>query len=60
MSAGDLKQVLDTAQRAVLRRFLYYHAGNLAAGEWAVISDKCGQLWRPLESMYWPADQAVL
>jgi hypothetical protein len=60
MSAGDLRQLLDTAEGAGLRRFLYHHAGNLTAGEWAVMSAKCGQPWRPLESTYRPADQAVL
>jgi len=60
MSAGDLRKLLRAAEGAGLQRFLYHHAGNLTASEWAVMSELCGQPWRPLESSYRPADQLVL
>ena len=60
MTAGHLRQLLTAAQDAGLERFLYHHAGNLTAGEWAVISDVCGEPWRPTESDYVPPDQTVL
>lgn len=60
MSAGDLRRILLAAQEAGLQRFLYHHAGNLTAGEWAVISELCGKPWRPLESAYRPPDMLVL
>ena len=60
MSAGDLLKLLRAAEAAGLQRFIYHHAGNLTAGEWAVISELCGQPWHPLESSYHPADQLVL
>jgi hypothetical protein len=60
MSAGDLRRVLLAAQEAGLQRFLYHHAGNLTAGEWAVMSELCGKPWRPLESAYRPPDMLVL
>lgn len=60
MTAGHLRQLLVTAQEAGLQRFLYHHQGNLTAGEWAVISDLCGEAWQPLTSAYQPADELVL
>lgn len=60
MSARDLRQVLEAAQAAGLQRFLYHHEGNLTAGEWAVMSEMCGEGWQPLKSAYRPADQFVL
>ncbi|NLG51068.1 MAG: hypothetical protein GX552_13255, partial [Chloroflexi bacterium] len=60
MSPGDLRKLLIAAEAAGLQRFVYHHAGNLTAGEWAVMSELCGQPWRPLESSYRPADQLVL
>ncbi|MBX3013155.1 MAG: hypothetical protein KF832_16675 [Caldilineaceae bacterium] len=60
MSAGQLRQLLVAAQGAGLQRFLYHHQGNLTAGEWAVMSDLCGQPWQPLTSSYQPADEFVL
>jgi hypothetical protein len=60
MPAGALRQMLVAAEEAGLQRFLYHHAGNLTAGEWAVISERCGERWRPLESEYRPPDQTVL
>ena len=60
MSAGDLKRLLIAAQDAGLQRFLYHHHGNLASGEWAVLSEQCGEPWRLLESSYRPLDRLVL
>ncbi len=60
MSAGDLKRLLQAAQDAGLQRFLYHHHGNLTAGEWAVMSEMCGEAWHPLASDYRPPDQTVL
>lgn len=60
MTAGHLGQLLESAQNAGLKRFLYHHQGNLTAGEWAVISARCGRPWRPLESDYLPPDRHVL
>lgn len=60
MSARDLLMLLQSADSAGLKRFLYHHHGNLSAGEWAVISRFCGTPWRGLESSYQPPDMAVL
>jgi hypothetical protein len=60
LSAGFLRQMLTTAQNAGLKRCLYHHAGNLTAGEWAVLSELCGVPWQPLTGNYQPADQMVL
>ncbi len=60
MSARDLRQLLEAAQAAGLQRFLYHHGGNLTAGEWAVMSEMCGEAWQPLKSAYRPPDQFVL
>ncbi|MHB1354353.1 MAG: hypothetical protein ACYCZF_00080 [Anaerolineae bacterium] len=60
LSAGFLRQMLTAAQNAGLKRCLYHHAGNLTAGEWAVLSEMCGTPWQPLTSNYQPADQVVL
>ncbi|MFZ1755488.1 MAG: hypothetical protein WAU10_17190 [Caldilineaceae bacterium] len=60
MSPRDLLLLLQSADSAGLKRFLYHHHGNLSAGEWAVISRFCGTPWRGLESSYQPPDMAVL
>ena len=60
MSARDLKMLLDAAETAGLRRFNYHHQGNLSAGEWIVISDKCGTRWDPRNSGWAPPEQLVL
>ena len=60
MSARDLKLLLDAAEAAGLRRFNYHHQGNLSAGEWVVISDKCGSRWDPRRSAWEPSDELVL
>jgi hypothetical protein len=60
LSAGFLRQMLIAAQNAGLKRCLYHHAGNLTAGEWAVLSELCGTPWRPLTNEYQPADQMIL
>jgi hypothetical protein len=60
MHAGQLRQLLRAAESAGLQRFLYHHQGNLTAGEWAVISELCGEPWQPLTSDYQPADQMIL
>lgn len=49
-TAHDLDRMLEAAQQAGLRRFLYHHHGNLTAGEWAVISARCGQPWQSTTS----------
>jgi hypothetical protein len=49
-TAHDLDRMLDAAGRAGLRRFLYHHHGNLTAGEWAVISARCGTPWQSTTS----------
>jgi hypothetical protein len=60
LSPGDLQQILDAADESGLERFLYHHQGNLTAGEWTVISEKCGKRWNPMESDFRPADMMVL
>jgi hypothetical protein len=60
MTAGQLRRLLLAAQAAGLRRFLYHHHGNLTAGEWAVMSELCGEAWQPLTSPYHPPDELVL
>jgi hypothetical protein len=60
MSARDLKLLLQAAQEAGLRRFLYHHQGNLTAGEWVVVSELCGRRWNPRQSQYRPPDMLVL
>ncbi len=60
MPARDLRQLLQAAQSAGLQRFLYHHEGNLTAGEWAVMSELCGEAWQPFRSAYRPPDQFVL
>ena len=60
MSSRDLKMLLDTAEEAGLRRFNYHHQGNLSAGEWVIISDKCGTRWDPRQSDWEPTDDLVL
>ena len=60
MSADDLRQILEAAQDAGLRRFLYHHQGNLTAGEWVVISEMCGKRWDSRTSSYKPPDMMVL
>jgi hypothetical protein len=49
-TARDLDRLLEAAQGAGLRRFLYHHHGNLTAGEWAVISARCGRPWQSTTS----------
>jgi hypothetical protein len=46
VGAGDLARLLDAAAGAGLRRFIYHHHQNMTAGEWAVISRRCGTAWR--------------
>lgn len=60
MSARDLKLLLEASAEAGLQRFLYHHQGNLTAGEWTVISERCGTRWDPRKSSYRPADMLVL
>ncbi|MEW6752979.1 MAG: hypothetical protein AB1505_18660 [Candidatus Latescibacterota bacterium] len=60
MSARDLYLLLQATEEAGLQRFLYHHHGNLTAGEWTVITDRCGQRWDPRQSTYQPPDQMVL
>lgn len=60
MTAGQLRQLLQSAEQAGLQRFLYHHQGNLTPGEWAVMSELCGTTWQPLTSAYQPPDEFVL
>jgi hypothetical protein len=60
MPARDLRLMLEAAQAAGLRRFLYHHQGNLTAGEWTVMSGMCGRAWDPRASAFRPRDQLVL
>lgn len=60
MPPGQLRQLLVAAREAGLQRFLYHHHGNLTPGEWAVISELCGEPWQPLQSNYQPPDEFVL
>ena len=46
ITAADLGRLLDAAAGAGMRRFIYHHHGNLTAGEWAVISRRCGTPWQ--------------
>lgn len=56
--AGDLGRLLDAAAGAGLRRFIYHHHQNLTAGEWSVISRRCGTAWRSLGTPPLTADLA--
>jgi hypothetical protein len=49
-TAFDLDRMLAAAGDAGLQRFLYHHHGNLTAGEWAVISARCGRPWQSTTS----------
>jgi hypothetical protein len=60
MSARDLRLMLESAEQAGLKRFLYHHQGNLTAGEWTVISEMCGKRWDPRSSHYRPTDTLYL
>ncbi len=60
MTAGQLRQLLESARDAGLTRFLYHHQGNVTAGEWTVISTLCGKPWRQLQSPFTPPDRHVL
>jgi hypothetical protein len=60
MSPGHLRQLLSAAESAGLKHFLYHHHNNLTAGEWAVISEMCGERWNPLKTDYRPPDELVM
>ncbi len=60
ISPACLSRILEAADGAGLERFLYHHQGNLTAGEWSVISQKCGSKWDPMTSDYSPPDTMVL
>jgi hypothetical protein len=60
MPARDLRLLLESAEQAGLKRFLYHHQGNLTAGEWTVISDMCGERWDPRRTRYRPAGALYL
>lgn len=49
-TAHDLDRMLAAASSAGLKRFIYHHHGNLTAGEWAVLSARCGQPWQSTTS----------
>ncbi|MFN7649667.1 MAG: hypothetical protein ACK5UT_19400 [Acidobacteriota bacterium] len=56
MPANDLRRLLEAAQRAGLRRFIYHPDLNLGAAEWKVISRLCGKEWQEDPRGYWPPD----
>ena len=61
ITAGDLRRILEAARDAGLTRFLYHHHENLTPGEWAVMSELCGEPWlEGGESGYTPPDLPVL
>lgn len=60
MPAIDLERLIDSASEAGLERFLYHHHGNLTAGEWAIMSERCGRPWVGSSGHYSPPDEAVL
>jgi hypothetical protein len=45
--------MLEAAEGAGLRQFLYHHHGNLTPGDWAVISARCGHPWQSTTSPIW-------
>ena len=59
VGAGDLRRILTAARDAGLTRFLYHHHENLTPGEWAVMSEVCGEPWDPAGG-YSPPDLPVL
>ncbi|NCA13028.1 MAG: hypothetical protein EBS89_02670 [Proteobacteria bacterium] len=52
-TAHDLDRMLEAAEGAGLRQFLYHHHGNLTPGDWAVISARCGHPWQSTTSPIW-------
>ena len=60
MSPSDLRQLIEAAESMGLKRFLYHHHGNMTAGEWTMISEMCGQRWRPEPGGYRPPDRYEL
>ena len=59
MGAADLRRLLEAAQEAGLRRFLYHYHWDLTAGEWAAIAGFCGTSWDSFTSAYHPPDQPL-
>jgi len=58
ISAGDLRRILVSAREAGLTRFLYHNHAHLTAAEWSVISELCGEAWKPgYDGGYWPPDR---
>jgi hypothetical protein len=57
ISSGDLHRLLTAARQAGLERFLYHSHIHLTAGEWAVISDLCGEPWLDGKPGYAPPDE---
>jgi len=54
IDANALRQMLIAAQDAGLVRFLYHNHGHLTEDEWEVISEICGEPWKPGKSDYRP------
>ncbi|MBM3240347.1 hypothetical protein FJZ31_29035 [Candidatus Poribacteria bacterium] len=54
INADALRQMLIAAQDAGLVIFLYHNHGHLTEDEWEVISEICGEAWRPGKSDYRP------
>lgn len=54
IDADSLRQILIAAQDAGLVRFLYHNHGHLTEDEWEVISEICGEAWRPGKNNYRP------
>jgi hypothetical protein len=57
ISAGDLHRYLTAASDAGLERFLYHSHTHLTEGEWAVISNLCGEPWYSGKPGYAPFDE---
>ncbi len=56
ISAGDLHRYLSAARDAGLKRFLYHSHTHLSPGEWAVLSNLCGEPWLDGMPGYVPPD----
>lgn len=57
ISAGDLHRYLTAASDVGLERFLYHSHTHLTEGEWAVISNLCGEPWVAGKPGYAPFDE---
>lgn len=56
ISAGDLHRIVAAAHGAGLEKCLYHSHTHLTPGEWAVLSNLCGQPWHDGMAGYAPPD----